>query len=148
MFRNKQAGKAFNRLQGDFYAQAAEFEACDHHYDAGEWSGPAWGKVYEEVEERHADLVARAFDITPNEVWEAAQELEYGEDKCRFDAITPWDPWTDESGKRHHGQVCHEHWERGLNCSCIPVEEQQRIKAALARGDAHDDIIGPGWGQY
>ena len=146
--RLKQAGKAFNRLQGDFHSEAAEFEACDRSYDAGEWSGPAWGKIYEETEQRHANLVARAFGITPDEVWYAAQDLEHGEEQRRWEAQTPWEPYTDNAGVRQHGRVCAEHHERGLNCSCIPVEEQQRISRALARGDAPEDVIDSGWGQY
>lgn len=148
MFKNKQAGKAFNRLQNDFHAASEEFEMCDRHYDAGEWSGPAWGRVYEETAQRHLKLVARAYHITTNDVWDSAQYLEHVEDQRRDEATIPWDAWTDDAGVSHHGRVCFEHHERGLNCSCIPEAEQQRIKAALARGEAADDVIGPEWGQF
>lgn len=47
-----------------------------------------------------------------------------------------------------HKAVCHEYWERGLNCPCIPQHELNRIAAAVKRGDSVDDIIDPGWGQY
>lgn len=47
-----------------------------------------------------------------------------------------------------HTKLCDEYWDRGLNCSCIPVEEQVRILVALKRGDSVDDVIDPGWGQF
>jgi hypothetical protein len=148
MFKNKAAGKAFNRLQHDFHAASEEFEQCDRHFDAGEYSGPAWGRIYEETEQRHLNLVAFAYHITTDDVWDVSQRLEHDEEARRFAATTPWEAYTDDAGVRHHGRLCHEHWDRGLNCSCISEQEQQRIKSALARGDAHDDIIGPGWGQF
>lgn len=47
-----------------------------------------------------------------------------------------------------HNEMCHEYWDRGLNCTHIPPEEQRRIASALRRGDNVDDIIDPGWGQF
>ena len=45
-----------------------------------------------------------------------------------------------------HKPICHEYWDRGLNCMCIPPEENKRIASALKRGESIDDIIDPGWG--
>ncbi len=45
-----------------------------------------------------------------------------------------------------HKPICHEYWENGLNCPCIPQEELDRIAAAVKRGDDPRDIIDPGWG--
>jgi hypothetical protein len=45
-----------------------------------------------------------------------------------------------------HKPICAEYWDRGLNCPCIPKEEQERIASALKRGDDIDDIIDAGWG--
>ena len=47
-----------------------------------------------------------------------------------------------------HKPICAEYWDRGLNCPCIPPEENKRIASALNRGESIDDIIDPGWGQY
>ncbi len=148
MFKNKQAGKAFNRLMSDWQKLADEQESVDAHFDGGEWSGPAWGRMYDAREKSALNLVARRFNITTDDVWHAAQDLVHGGEQRKFEATTPWEPWTDENGKRRHGRVCHEHFDRGLNCSCIPEAENQRISAALARGDDADDVIGPGWGQF
>ncbi len=45
-----------------------------------------------------------------------------------------------------HKPICAEYRERGLDCPCIPQAEQDRIAAALSRGDDPEDIIDPGWG--
>ena len=45
-----------------------------------------------------------------------------------------------------HTAMCHEYWDRGLNCMCIPPEENKRIASALKRGESIDDVIDPGWG--
>jgi len=51
--------------------------------------------------------------------------------------------WLEEMSKaaeeeNPHKPICHEYWDRGLNCECIPKEEQDR----LAKGGEVD----PGWG--
>lgn len=48
--------------------------------------------------------------------------------------------------EQEHKPICHEYWDRGLNCPCIPQAEQERIASAVARGDDIDNIIDPGWG--
>jgi hypothetical protein len=49
-------------------------------------------------------------------------------------------------GEYKHKPICHEYWDRGLNCPCIPEEENQRITQALNRGESIDDVIDAGWG--
>ena len=57
-----------------------------------------------------------------------------------------WDKLVPAQPESTHKPICHEYWDRGLNCPCIPQAEQDRIKAAIKRGDSVDDIIDPGWG--
>ncbi len=118
--KNKQAGKAFNRLMGNWYADTEEAEACDACFDAGEWSGPAWGRTHEAKEDAMSELVAQRFGITTDEVIYVAQELEFAEVyEQSYKATTPWEPWTDDKGIRHHGVMCHEYKDRGLSCACM-----------------------------
>ena len=72
----KHAIKSFIRLYGEGYAELCEYEYCDRSYDAGEWSGPAWDKIYEDRCERIMKLVADKFRIHPLELAEAIDHYE------------------------------------------------------------------------
>ncbi len=47
-----------------------------------------------------------------------------------------------------HKPICAEYFDRGLNCPCIPAEENKRIQAALDRGESPNEVIDAGWGQF
>ncbi len=148
MFKNKVAVNAYHRVLAQRTEGWEEGEACDAGFDAGEWSGAIWGDHWEQAEKEALAIVASAFGITSDELYDSIQRLDYMYEEKLYKATTPWEPYTDATGVRQHGRVCHEHRERGLNCSCIPQEENDRISRALARGDDPDTVIGPGWGQY
>jgi len=38
-------------------------EACDRHYDAGEWSGPAWAQNWEQAAAQACQLVSERFEM-------------------------------------------------------------------------------------
>lgn len=55
------AVRAYTRLMTDWQHEAYQYEACDRHFDGGEWSGPAWGRLEEEVQKKYLALVANRF---------------------------------------------------------------------------------------
>ncbi len=61
--RELRACRAFNRLLSDRTEGWAEAEACDRHYDGGEWSGPAWGDNWQEAHERCHQIIAERFEF-------------------------------------------------------------------------------------
>ncbi len=117
-----------------------EIELCDRQVDAGEYSGPAWGDIWQDEEARVIRLVALRFDISHIQLGEALMCWNGNEADCEMDAMFP------DISEQKHKPICQEYWDRGLNCMCIPQEEQDRIKAALKRGEDIDDIIDPSWG--
>lgn len=42
---------------------ANEAEECDAHFDAGEWSGPAWSHIHEELHDEIVREVAAKFQM-------------------------------------------------------------------------------------
>ena len=65
----------------------AEGELCDHHFDAGEWSGLAWDDIWQDEEARVIRLVARRFDISHIQLGEAFMCWGYNEANCEMDAL-------------------------------------------------------------
>jgi len=86
MYKNKHAAKSFHRV----YTQITKGfnEQCEAtlSVDAGEWSAPFVQDAANNYEKYALRVVARAFNITTDEVWYAVQDLEYWEEKRCFDA--------------------------------------------------------------
>lgn len=62
------AVRAFNRIIAPKFNSLEEAEQYDAHWDGGEWSGPAWANIYEDVWKDTLKLVAERFDITVAEL--------------------------------------------------------------------------------
>lgn len=77
MNRMKAAVKAYIRLSNEFYEQAEQYEEADRHFDGGEWSGPAWAKLYEEKSEQLFNSVAEKFQVDVVELGIAFHEYIY-----------------------------------------------------------------------
>ena len=111
-------------------------------------------RLVNEAEEAFRALcgrVADRFGLDPDDLLNASRFDDWKQDEMRHKAqmaSIPWEPWVDDEGNHHHGRVCHEAWDRGLNCQCIPQAERDRIKNALAREADINDVIGEGWGPY
>ena len=78
----KRAIRAALRLLSITTEGWAEGEACDRHFDGGEWSGPAWSENWAVEEERVIELVALRFGYMPRAVsdaiaWWRTFELDY-----------------------------------------------------------------------
>ncbi len=43
-----------------------------------------------------------------------------------------------------HDAMCHEYWDRGLNCPHISKQDRDAVLSAVQNGDDID----PGWGQF
>lgn len=149
----KIAVKTFNRIWKEF--DKAIQPELDGIFPKGEpqWPGDWVANYADEHYDELLELVAEKFGIkkwmhqSPAQVLQDYVELyKENQDRKRLESTVPWEPWTDEDGTHHHGLVCHEHWDRGFNCQCIPEAEQERIKKALQRGDDPADVIDPGWG--
>lgn len=50
-----------------------EAEGCDRHYDAGEWSGPAWAENWEEMERRTVRYTAERFGVNACDLYDWIQ---------------------------------------------------------------------------
>lgn len=58
-----QAVRACEKLLAISTATWGEGEACDAHFDGGEWSGPAWAENWDTEIGRVANLVASRFGL-------------------------------------------------------------------------------------
>lgn len=65
------AARAFDRVLFNSTKRWDEAEACDAHWDGGEWSGPGWAQMWAEELERVTKLVAERFYIQPDELEDA-----------------------------------------------------------------------------
>jgi hypothetical protein len=74
----QQAVRAFNRVFTPIMRDMSMAEACDAHFDGGEWSGPAWAEMYDDERNRVLTLVAWRFGLTApdlnNAIYEADAE--------------------------------------------------------------------------
>jgi hypothetical protein len=77
MIENMTAVRAYNKVWGPLARSMSEAEECDAHFDGGEWSGPAWGRIWEEQEDRVRKLVAERFGITPQQLEQSVREADY-----------------------------------------------------------------------
>jgi len=84
---DKQLVKAFNRVLAQRTEGWEEAEACDAQFDAGEWSGPAWGDVWQQVDQEVTEYVAARFNVPPGRVEFAVLEAEHVQQACFFEAL-------------------------------------------------------------
>jgi hypothetical protein len=59
----KQAARVYRKLYALRIEGWSEGEHCDRQFDAGEWSGPAWGEAFEIMERKTIRDVAKKFDV-------------------------------------------------------------------------------------
>lgn len=55
-------GRAYNRLLSQLTEDWDEQQACDRHFDGGEWSDAAWAANFEEAQEKAARAVGERFE--------------------------------------------------------------------------------------
>jgi hypothetical protein len=93
------AYRAALRHRAEEQKEMEMIEACDHQFDAGEWSDGAWSHVWEAYFMGIATRVGQRFGLTGEQVQYAAHMAEEIETDC----------WQDSH------RVCPYH-ERGLDC--------------------------------
>jgi len=85
--RSKYIVRAYNRILAQRTEGWEEAEACDSQYDAGEWSGPAWGDNWQRVESEVAEYVAERFGVPVGAVEFAVIEADYEREACFYRAL-------------------------------------------------------------
>jgi hypothetical protein len=102
-----QACRAYERLLAARTEGWDEMEACDRHWDGGEWSGPAWGDNWQRAEEYCERVIAERFELGTGEsvmqmMWCYWNEQEYYEIQAmtgRNERPLPPDPWGESIGE-------------------------------------------------
>ncbi len=69
--------RAFDRVISNSTEGWNEVEAADAHWDAGEWSGPAWARAWEAEVIRVTDMVADRFQICPDDLGSNWTRIQY-----------------------------------------------------------------------
>lgn len=72
-----QAVRAFDRIIAQTTAGWDEMESADAHWDAGEWSGPAWAKNWTDEIDRVVKLVAFRFGLWEKDLNAAIEQRCY-----------------------------------------------------------------------
>lgn len=78
---NIAACRALSRLLAIKYRPLEQAEAADAGFDGGEWSGPAYSRVYQEIELQTIDEVAQRFSMDMEDLaedWDNYQWMEEG----------------------------------------------------------------------
>ena len=79
------------RTAGRLYAQATErwdeCEACDAHYDGGEWSRPGWDKARDSEYQRILKLTSRRFGFPADLIANRQTQMEWDFQAHFFNAI-------------------------------------------------------------
>lgn len=179
-----------------------EAEAADAHWDAGEWSSPAWAQQWQDVEEACNIIISDYFELRSPAVvmhlvctyeneeahrhWLAQHlrfvvygSMDHGDHPDDEDLTTQRiaafstrrkaelkceelsnDPnnhpdlayWFEVEDERplnpiphgdtpatlsNHKPVCHEYWDRGLDCPCIP----EGVKDAILKGARPEEVM-------
>ena len=140
----KHAHKAVERIWTDID------KSIDDEYPREVVDGMDWGAMMryqshvDDLYEALVGRVAKRFDVDPEKLYFECEIAEERTERKRVEVTVPWEPWTDDAGKRHHGRVCMEAWDRGLNCQCIPesVRKDEEYRARHGLG------VDPGFGPY
>lgn len=136
-----QACRAFARLHDVHTEGWAEAEHADSHWDGGEWSGPAWGDNWQRADEHCCRLIADRFELPSAEfvshlVANYWAEMEYRSIPPNERPL-PADAWGEDVHSGCHTALCHEYWDRGLDCGCIP----EGVKDAIRQGARPEEVM-------
>jgi hypothetical protein len=80
------AVRAFTRLFTPIAQAQSMAEACDAHYDGGEWSGPAHDRIYNDLWNNCCYRTARRFRIPPTRLAHMILTAGYHEEQCAYNA--------------------------------------------------------------
>jgi len=74
---NYHFARTANKLYERMSAGMEEAQWADVQYDGGEWSGPAWGEIWQEFLEDVIDKVAIGYNVSPRVVSEQLTDYWY-----------------------------------------------------------------------
>lgn len=135
----QQACRAFDRLFCIRTVGMDEMHSADRHFDGGEYSDEAWGKLWEDMASQTIKEVADRFDLWPHHLSDCIEHRDNEEQRyfwmAQDDRPLHPIPYGDTAGTlvdppapSAHKPICHEYWERGLDCQCIPEGVKQAIR--------------------
>ena len=73
----KMAVRAYRKVMAPVFESHEMAMYCDSQFDGGEFSGPALGEMFESEEDKMLCMVAAKFEVSANDLYEAAQTFDY-----------------------------------------------------------------------
>lgn len=83
---NYPAIRAYHKIAAPIFQHMDIAAACDAHYDAGEWSGPAYAELQEIEDSRIICLVATRFNMDRLVLATDINSAMHNENECWYEA--------------------------------------------------------------